>query len=294
MKSPLTALAIFAAGVLTLRAQTPVTATFSDLVIGFRATNSANGAGTDKNLELNLGNAGQFYNLTPNSRVSLGSLGGDLAAVYDLIWNARDDLYWGVIGTTGAASGTSFTSGGTTYTIASKTLWGGKAESVAGVQTTAWNRGTTFAQQGPAGTIAGLYTSFPGSLNGKVSTANNASAVVVDNTQTGSWTVQIGGTAAAFGYFNPKSSFEASANFGTIVGSFSVLDLYEMQPGSGAGTYLGSFALDVAGQLFFSNNAAEFAVSAVPEPAHFAACFGAAGLGLAWARRRKMIACAGV
>lgn len=290
MKLHLPTIAIFAASLLSLRAQTPVTATFSDLIIGFRATNSANGSGTDKNLELNLGSVGQFYNLAPNSRVTLANLGTDLAAVYDLLWNERNDLFWGVVATTGAASGTSFISGGTTFNIASKTLWGGKAESVAGVQTTAWNRGTTFAQQGPAGTIAGLYTSFPGSLNGKTSTANNANVVVVDNTQTGSWTVQLGGTAAAFSYFNPKSSFEASANFGTIVGSYSVLDLYELQPGGGAGTYLGSFGLDVAGQLFFSNSAAEFAVSAVPEPAHFAAVFGLAGLGLAWGRRRKMYA----
>jgi hypothetical protein len=288
MKLHLPAIAIFASSVLSLRAQTPVTASFSDLIFGFRATNSSNGSGTDKNLELNLGNVGQFYNLAPNSRVTLANLGTDLAAVYDLLWNDRDDLFWGVVGTTGVPSGTSFTSGGTTFNIASKTLWGGKAESVAGVQTTAWNRGNTFQQQGPAGTIAGLYSSFPGSLNGKTSTANNANVVVVDNTQTGSWTVQLGGTAAAFGYFNPKTSFEASTNFGTIVGAYSVLDLYELLPGSGAGSYLGSFALDIAGQLFFSNSAAEFAVSAVPEPAHFAAVFGAVGLGLAWSRRRKV------
>ena len=275
-------LLVLACSATAARAQSTVVATASDLILGFHATNPGNGAGTDKNLEIDLGNVGQFYNLAANTTVTLGNLRADLESVYDVVWNARDDLSWGLAGTTGSATGT--TIGG--VTIAAKTLWAGKTETTAGVQATAWNRGSTFAQQGTANTIAALYTGATGSLNGKTSTTNSATSTVLDNSTSGSWSKQEGTTAAAFGGFNPASSFDASTDFLSIVGSFAVIDLFELQPGSGAGVYKGSFALSNDGVLQFSNNAATFALSAIPEPSAFAALLGAAMLALAAVRRR--------
>ncbi|MEI6860995.1 MAG: hypothetical protein WCL04_01935, partial [Verrucomicrobiota bacterium] len=113
----------------TSRAQTVVASSLNDLILGFRATDGTQGAGTDKNLEIDLGNVGQFYNLPTNTTMAVANLRTDLETIYDLVWNARTDLTWGIIGTTGNATGT--TINGTT--IAATTIWAGKGETTAGV-----------------------------------------------------------------------------------------------------------------------------------------------------------------
>ncbi len=274
----------------TARAQSVVTASLNDLIVGFSATDANQGAGTDKNLELNLGNIGQFYNLPANTSFAVASLGTDLAAAFDSIWDLRTDLFWGIAGTTGSATGT--TANGTT--IAAKTLWAGRAETTAGVQSAAWNRSSTFAQQTPANSIANLYNGPVGSLNGKTSTSDNPKAAILDNSLSGSWSVQEGSTTstptptAAFNYFNPGSSFQISTNFASIVGSFAVLDLFELQPGSGAGRYLGSFGLTSAGVLEFSNTATFFG-AAIPEQSSYALLCGSGVLGWMVIRRRTRV-----
>ncbi len=257
-----------------------ITATFSDLILGFRATG---GSGADKNLEVDLGNVGQFYALPAQTHFTIaGFSASDLADVYEVLWNTRDDLFWGLAATTGSAQGTTINS----TTIASKTLWGTRAQSTAGVQSTPWNRANAFSQQGPANAMATLYTGGLGSLNGKTSTTNSTQSAVLDSATAGSWSAQEGSNAAAFGSQMSKSLFEAGTNFSTLVGSYFVLDLYELQPGSGSGGYIGSFGLDSAGLLQFSNDPAFFAVSAVPEPSAWAALLGAVALGWAAFRRR--------
>ena len=117
---------------------------------------------------------------------------------------------------------------------------------------------------------------------------------MIDSSLTGSWSKQEGTTASAFTFFNPKSQFERSTNFSAIVGSFAVLDLYEVQPLGGPGTYIGSFALNSAGLLQFSNSPAAFGLSAIPEPSACAALLGVAMLGLAVFRRRAAGCAAGL
>ncbi len=292
MKKTLSILLLLACAASAAHAQSAVTATFSDIILGFSATNSANGAGSDKNLEINLGNVGHYYNLPANTTLNLGNLRADLESVYDLVWNSRDDLTWELVGTTGSATGTTLNTATGSVSIAAKTVWGGKAETTAGVQTTSYNRATTFTQQNAANTIATLYTGAVGSfvpLTGtRSSTVNDSRATVIDNTLAGSWSNKEGTNSSAFGFFS-KTLFEASTNFTTIAGSFAVIDLFELQPGSGAGVYRGSFALNSDGLLQFSNNAATFALSAVPEPSAYAVLLGARALGGAALRRRKVV-----
>lgn len=259
-----------------------ITASFGDLILGFQASS---GTGAATNLEVDLGSIAQFSGQPAGTTFTIGGLSvQDLIAVFGSDWNTRDDLTWGIAGTTGSTQ--SLSVNGTT--VAAKTLWGSKAETTAGVQSTPWNRGTTFAQQGPANTISSLYTGPTGSLNGKTSTGNSLTAAALDNTVAGSWTQQEGASAAAFGYFNPAGTFNNGVNFSTIVGTFAVSDLYQLQPGSGAATYVGSFGLTSAGLLEFSNSVAAFAVVVpVPEPATQAVLAGAMVLGLGLVRRRR-------
>ncbi len=281
MKKILTVILLPLSGLVSAAsAQSMITATSNDLILGFRATG---GTGADKNLEIDLGNVGQFYALSAHTHFTIAGLSAqDLADVYEVLWNTRDDLFWGLAATTGAALGT--TINGTT--IATKTLWGTRAEGTAGVQSTAWNRANAFSQQGPANTISTLYTGATGSLNGKTSTANSTKTVVIDSATPGSWSDREGSNAAAFGSQMSKATFEAGTNFSTVVGSYFVLDLYELQPGNGAGAYVGSFGLNTAGLLQFSNDPAYFA-AAVPEPSAAAALLGAAALGSVAVRRRR-------
>ena len=260
-------------------AASTLVASYGDLILGFQASG---GTGAATNLEVDLGSIAQFSGLPANTTFTIGGLSvQDLIAVFGSDWNTRDDLTWGIAGTTGATQ--SLSVNGTT--IAAKTLWGSRAETTAGVQSTPWTRGSTFAQQGPANTISSLYLGPTGSLNGKTSTTNSLTAAALDNTVAGSWTQQEGATPAAFGYFN--GSFNNGVNFSTIVGTFAVSDLYQLQPGSGAATYVGSFGLNSAGLLEFSNSFAVFGLGAVPEPATDAVLAGALVLGFGLVRRRR-------
>ncbi len=78
---------------------------------------------------------------------------------------------------------------------------------------------------------------------------------------------------------NNYSGAFGSAVESTTVGSTS-LKLWELTPGTGAGTLLGTFNLDSTGLTFTS-------FQAIPEPSTYAAILGVATLGFAAIRRRK-------
>ncbi len=267
------ALITLGAGVVPASAVT-ITAGLNDLVLGFYATG---GTGATTNVEVNLGNVSQFYGVTGSVGLS-GFKTADVVSAYGSNWFNRTDLFWGVVGTTGSAVGTTINSS----SIAAKTLWGGRAELTLGLQSTPWNRGSTFAQQGPANTIATLYSGAIGSLNGATA-GTSTTAALIDSTLNGSWSKQEGTNASAFGYFNPKSLFDNSTpgNGGVVT------DLYELQPGSGAGTYLGSFSLNASG-LSYSGDVGSAATAAIPEPSTYAAIVGALALGFVALRRRNL------
>jgi hypothetical protein len=253
-----------------------ITAAKDDLVLGFSASG---GTGAAVNLEVDLGNVAQFYN-TSGTLTLTGLKNADLVSTYGSNWDTRVDLTWGVVGTTGAAVGTTVLGN----TIASKTLWGTEAETTLGLQSTGWNRGTTNNQQGSANTIATLYNGGLGSLTNASATGNSATAAVISNSLAGSWTLQEGGISA-FGYFNPKSSFENGTNISS--GSWAASDLYELQPANGTplAVYLGTFALSSDGVLTYGDSYS--VATAVPEPSTYAVILGAVTLGFVALRRHQ-------
>jgi len=301
MKKILPVIMLLLIGAGSAMAQPVVTATLSDLLLGF-GVNDGVDPGSTQNLEVDLGSIGNFTGLAPNSNFVVANLETALEAIYSIPggtdWDQRADLDFGIAGTVSAGAGA--TINGTTYAAA--TIWGTKLESTPGAQSTPWKTAFATTLRGIANNIATEYTGGTNSLNGKTSTfsgttTNTASTAVVDATQPGSFTQQskIGTSSTAYGYFNPASvtpisGFNGATDFTSIVGSFVVLDLYQLSPGSGSSIYVGSFGLNNVGLLEFSNSPGFFAASSIPEPAAVGAMVGTLVLALVLVSRRAKLA----
>jgi len=270
---PLLALA---GGAVTATAGT-VTASVDDLILGFA---NSSGTGASTNLEIDLGSVSNFYNVSGTVQLS-GLVAADLASTYGSNWNTLNTLTWGVAGSTGGSAQTL----PNTLNIPKDTLWGTKAESALGVQSTPWTTGVNFnVQQLSANKIVNLYASVPTGLNGATATANSATAALINGSNLGSWNSEIGTSAAAFAFFNPSNLFTNG-----VTGTFGeVSDLYQVEPGTGTANpavYLGSFGLSPQGELFYSGTALG-AASSVPEPSTYAGLAGLVTLGFVALRRR--------
>lgn len=247
--------------VLLTAAAQAVTVTFGDLVLGVRA-NSGQGSGVD--LEVNIGPAANYYGAAPNSSFLVPGLSAlDLTTIYGSTWNTRSDLLWGVAGTTGAAA---------VGIAPARTLWASRAEPAPGTISSPWPRALAVSLQNSSNTIGAIYTDAPGSLNNGSATANSPSALVIDDTLAGSWTVQDDLTpGVSFRYFNPTvtGSMDQIPNTPAVYNGttgFAALDLWEVRPGSSGapGTLLGAFGLNSNGLLVFSTDPSVF--GPVPEP----------------------------
>src|SRR4051812_39247272 len=89
------------------QAQTPVTYTAGDLLLGFRASG---GAGALQSYEVNLGQASIYRDASGAFTVSnLGNISADLVLLFGPNWFDRSDVFWSVSGTPGptAAGGDS-------------------------------------------------------------------------------------------------------------------------------------------------------------------------------------------
>jgi len=275
----------FALLAIPAQAQSTITAGFNDLVLGFRATS---GTGSTLNLEVDLGSVSQFQSPSSSSFTIAHLSALDISGTYGSSWNAAgSSVSWGIVGTTGAtAAGPG---------VPAKTVWATKPWDVSGATDlagTAWNRGSTFAQQAPANAIATLFTG-PNALNGATSTANSAySAVFTAGTPNSdsTWSsLDLKTANVSFGYFNP--TVDQTADFSLAQGSYLLSDLYQITPGSGASTYLGTFGLAADGTLTFATSSSFFTTT-VPEPSTYAAIAGALALGLVAIRRRRQAAAA--
>ena len=237
-----------------------LTPQLGDLILGFRGTDSP---GQTLNLEVDLGNMSNFYGATPGSAIPLPALAiQDLVDTYGSSWYTRTDMVWGAVSSTGRISGMS------DGHAPVDTLWATDPDGQP-----AWNRGSRFAQADASAIIEGLYSTGGGGLSGASSTANSSQAAVVDATSPGSWSYQDLKTAGeSFGYFNPSVDNVVS---NIAVSGQSVLELYELQPGSGAGADLGELILTQDGLSF----------QAIPEPS--AGALVALGIGSALLLRRR-------
>lgn len=266
------------AGLLSLLACLPlaataqnVTASGSNLILGFRASG---GTGAASNLEVVLGSVNNFTtgtNTTAGIHLVANLSPIDLSGTYGSSWNTRSDLTWGIAAATGV----------------SKTLYATFAESIAG---TAFPQGSIDVQiQALRDSAGGVIQSVPSGLNGNYPfTVNSSTSAIVPASDGSSWTsLAFASPGAAFGFFD-TSTFENNTTVSG--GSYVVSDLYKFTTADTA-LYIGSFALNSAGQLFFSTTASDFAATPVPEPSTYAAIAGVLALGVvAWRRQQKKVA----
>jgi hypothetical protein len=235
-----------------------------DLLLDFRA-GGGTGFGTD--YEVDLGAASLYFGAAPGSApftVSGVSL-ADLSVTYGSDWNARGDLYWGVIGSSGGSGAL----GKPTYTI-----WASAPEPTPGIQSAPWTRGSLNAQQITGSYVASLYDGFRNSPVAGSPTATLKLTGSPNSYETASQDVN--GAVGTFGAFYP--SIEGTPG--------AVLDLYEMQYGTRAGGTINADGALVGSFYFDANNNNALTFAAVPEPG---ACglFMAAGVAALLLRQRR-------
>lgn len=248
----------------------------NDLILGFRATG---GVGSSQNLQVDLGSFSMYKGQAAGTTVTITNLltgsafgSNTISAIYGSSWNTRADVLWGVAGTViNGQTGPGGEVGRSLYAaaIATGSLLDGTATSIG------YNRASALTQGTPSAKIGGLYGAF------------GVNTVIAPQTSDlNSWSIQYGNTPAPFGYGTfPQVKFD---NNTAISGSYVASDLYEMLPGTGAGTYLGTVGIFSNGDVTFT----AAGTAAVPEPSTYAAIIGAAVLGFVALRRRNQLVAA--
>jgi hypothetical protein len=282
----LLAAAALAALAPSARAQTTLSYSTGDLVLGF---NDPNVAGDD--YVVDLGQASYFLTLaqTPGTTnvtasdpayggASLGNLASDLSTIFGTTWydnNAQgDNVQWGIIGASGKSAATG--------SIPKDTIFLTQPENFPGAGSNDPSEGSTGTQTGWNNQIIG-FTTVGNGFNAATTSTNSNYAVEEPTSFTDAWSNNNLNSNA----FGTNLNIEQSQNAGlTDIGpTNSQLDLYELLPtsegGTGTGTELGSFTLSTSGQLEFT--------SAVPEPSTYAAVILGAALLYVFRRPRKSI-----
>jgi hypothetical protein len=250
MRNPTTSvLALIAASVVSMQSAMAATVfTSQDLILGIRATGGT-GLGTD--FEMNIGQASTYYGASGQVVIS-GFNVADIASTFGNNWFTRNDLVWSVSGTVGNSGGT--------VSHPNRTMWVTAPRDPTAIftQSTPWDRPSSFGAQAPVNQIVGMDTGIGGFAGTAPGGALSTDATLRPSTDQNSLTSVIPRTpGTSFGFFNPTVEDSIITYDG-----YSVNDLYEVQPGTGASTFEGSFYFDSQGNLTF--DPAGFSV--VPEP----------------------------
>jgi hypothetical protein len=254
------------AGLAPAHAQNTVSTSSGDLILAFRTNDNA----IQEDLEVDLGPYSDFTNLAAGTVLNLnlngsfygvngGLAAADLGTVFGNNWDTLTDLVWSVAGQndpTGAASTDLYV----TFTPADGATVSQKSGST---QRTAGARLVNI-QEGLSGVLS-LSSTEAGELASNAASQANYSGAIRGN----------GTVNKDYGYFTPSTEALYSDS------SSSSLDLFSLiHGGTGAGSDLGTFTLDSAGDFSFT------AAGAVPEPSTYAA-LALGGAALLLVRRRR-------
>jgi hypothetical protein len=232
---------------------------------------------------VNLGSASTFLSLAPGSSLplSIGNIDADLDNLFGPTWDTRADVLWSVSGVQksgglGLPNNTMFATNNNPLSV------------VLGSQnSTAWPRPSSFGAGAPAGKIQSMSLKFAQGTTGAISGTDQ-----IESSTAGVFALfQPGGQNNSFISYMPgginttgTSTYSLFNDAGGIEGSFgsgaagSVLDLFDIRPGTGDSGFAGNFSINSGANVTFT--------SAVPEPA--SALMLCAGMGsLAFIRRRQ-------
>lgn len=247
-----------------------------ELVLGFGSADST------YNVEVALGTAAYYQGLAGGQLHAVGRLSvEDLRTAYGETWQSST-VNWGIFGWAGSAI--------------NNTTWASMERSaelvLSGAALTPYNRSSSSIGNTVGGKVKGVQMG----LAYLTPTTNSPYTAVVETSWavTGavvgsSWTVQ-GGQGEVGKMFSSaldKATVNNSTEM-TVTEAFTqgvaVSDVFAMPSGSGLGTYLGTFAIDGDGNLWYANDPTLF--TAVPEPSTYAMICAGLTLGVVAYRRR--------
>jgi hypothetical protein len=252
-----------------------------DLLLAFRATG---GVGANTDYIVNVGSAAMFVNATDLIVLDLeiGNILADLNSLYTTDWDTRGDVLWSLSGVQKVAG-----NGFPTNTMFATNLHTGPL--TLGTQgSTAWARPSAFGAGAVALKIQSMGTEFArgdfdGTPSGTNESTNSLVALLQPVSAANSYrSFMPGGVntdgSSAFGYFLSATGIEGNFAAGT---SGVALDLYRIEPGSGASVFEGNFTLS-------DNATVTFTPTGVPEPSSLTALgLGVAVLGAVRRRQRN-------
>ncbi|MGD0059303.1 MAG: DUF11 domain-containing protein [Verrucomicrobiia bacterium] len=216
------------------------------------------------NLEVNLGPVSQFINASPGSQTTISNFSSaQLQAAYSSV----AALNWAAISTIRGAS---------VYSLPVNTLFLTNPRTNATTQTTPYNEQSTF-QQASVGSLIATIAGF-GSTEGAVvwssgtpanAISNTPNVVIIPESDSSSYTSIAGDAGDLGGNFNQGDIENLTPSPFTSGSTRS--DLYELEPGSSPGTYLGYFEFDPDGTVSFTaaggaSASSDIAVSKVASP----------------------------
>jgi hypothetical protein len=199
-----------------------------DLLLGIRASGSP---GFTQDIVVNLGSVTQFVETGTTTTTVGPNLKARLDGIYGTEWASRADMHWSVSGAV------QFTNVGG---FGPKTLWATRAR-LDFAPATPWERQSETAQAFTSNKMSGLATVYnTGTLTSGVlvefaAGTNSYSSYMPGGTVTNS-------AGISFATFSP--SIEGTPG--------QALDLFRMEPGNGAGTFVGRFSLMPSGALLFT------------------------------------------
>ena len=197
------------------------------------------------NLEVNIGPVSEFIDASPGSQIVITNFS---SAQLQAAYSSLSALNWAVISTIRGAS---------VYSLPVNTLFLTNPRTSAATQTTPYNEQSTF-QQASVGSVIATIAGF-GSTEGAVvwssgtpanAISNTPDVVIIPESDPSSYTTIAGDAGDLAGNFN-QGDIENLTPSPFSSGS-TRSDLYELEPGSSPGTYLGYFEFDPDGTVSYT------------------------------------------
>jgi hypothetical protein len=208
-----------------------------DLILTFRQ------AGGPIVLEVDIGQASLYYSAAPGSSTPVTAYS---ASSQLMNWFTVDGLSWSVGGCVPNAGDSGDAS------KPARTLWVTDPRINPNTQAAAWVRGSTYTQGGPDSHIVAILDNAQTWANSVAadSVTNTTTAVAIPSGDGDNADGSLGAIGNYLGTFQGDVENTTPSDFDSA-GLPSRSDLYELQPGSGAGAYLGYFELGTDGSMTF-------------------------------------------